>query len=140
MPSTDSSDAAPTTTRSAPKLTLSQSLLGAFFITTGILHFVTPKFYKAIIPESWPNKAELVQVSGAAELAGGIGVLSKPTRQLAGKGLIALLLAVFPANINMAVNPQKFHRFPAWSLWARLPLQFVMIEWVRRATLRAAAR
>jgi uncharacterized membrane protein len=138
MSSTDSSTGSAAIARSAPNLTLSQSLLGAFFITTGVLHFVTPKFYEAIIPESLPNKAELVQVSGVAELAGGIGVLSKRTRGLAGKGLIALLLAVFPANINMAVNPQKFRRFPAWTLWARLPLQFVMIEWVRRAALGKA--
>jgi uncharacterized membrane protein len=115
---------------------LSQSLLGALFITTGVLHFVSPKFYEAIIPESWPYKKEMVQVSGVAELAGGIGVLVPSTRRLAGKGLIALLLAVYPANINMAVNPDKYKRFPAWALWARLPLQFLAIGWVQRAALR----
>lgn len=118
------------------ELTLSQALLGMFFITAGVGHFVAPKFYEAIVPEALPNKKEIVQVSGVAEVAGGIGVLSRRTRGLAGKGLIALLLAVYPANINMAVNPKRFNRFPAWALWARLPLQFLAIAWVWGATMR----
>jgi uncharacterized membrane protein len=69
-----------------------------------------------------------------AEIAGGIGVMIPKTRRLAGLGLIALLVAVFPANINMAVNSEKFNKFPAWALWARLPLQFAMIAGVWRAT------
>lgn len=135
-PSETPSDSQPGSEKECASPSLSQSLLGALFITTGVLHFISPKFYEAIIPESWPYKKEMVQVSGVAELAGGIGVLVPSTRRLAGKGLIALLLAVYPANINMAVNPGKYRRFPAWALWARLPLQFLAIGWVRRAALR----
>jgi uncharacterized membrane protein len=106
----------------------------ALFLGSGIMHFTHEKFYTAIVPKSLPNPKLLVQISGVAELAGAVGVLIPGTRKLAGKGLIALLIAVFPANINMALNPERFKRFPAWSLWARLPLQFAAIEMVRRAS------
>lgn len=110
----------------------------AIFATTGILHFTHEKFFTAIVPKSLPNPRALVQISGVAELAGGIGVLIPSTRALAGKGLIALLIAVFPANINMALNPDRFKQFPAWALWARLPLQFAAIALVWRGSQRSA--
>lgn len=116
------------------KLTLSQALLGGLFVTAGTMHFVNEKFYLAMIPEALPNKREIVQVSGVAEIAGGVAVLSRRTRGLGGKGLVALLIAVFPANINMAINPERFKSIPSWALWARLPLQFVAIAWAWRAT------
>ncbi|MFT4049480.1 MAG: hypothetical protein QM648_06525 [Solirubrobacterales bacterium] len=106
------------------------------FITTGTLHFVAEKFFTAIVPKSLPNPKALVYISGVAELAGAVGVLIPKTRNLAGKGLIALLIAVFPANINMALNPERFKQFPAWALWARLPLQFGIIAQVWAATQR----
>jgi uncharacterized membrane protein len=101
---------------------------------TGTAHFVVEKFFVAIVPKSLPNPKALVYLSGVAEFAGGVGVLMPQTRKLAGKGLIALLVAVFPANIGMAVNAERFKWFPAWALWARLPLQFLMIAGVWRAT------
>lgn len=110
----------------------------AIFTTTGILHFTHEKFFTAIVPKSLPNAKELVLISGVAELAGAAGVLIPSTRRLAGKGLIALLIAVFPANINMALNPDRFKQFPAWALWARLPLQFAAIALVWRGTQRSA--
>ena len=116
------------------KLTLSQALLGGFFVAAGTMHFVNEKFYLAMIPEALPNKREIVQVSGVAEIAGGVAVLSRRTRGLGGKGLMALLVAVFPANINMAINPERFKSIPPWALWARLPLQFLAIAWAWRAT------
>jgi uncharacterized membrane protein len=103
---------------------------------TGAMHFKAERFFTAIVPKSLPNPKALVYVSGVAEFAGGVGVLIPRTRRLAGKGLIALLVAVFPANVNMAVNAERFKRFPAWSLWARLPLQYAAIAAVRRATQR----
>jgi uncharacterized membrane protein len=106
------------------------------FLGSGIMHFTHEKFYTAIVPESLPNPKALVQISGVAELAGAVGVLIPGTRKLAGKGLIALLIAVFPANISMALNAEKFKQFPAWALWARLPLQFAAIAMVWRGTHR----
>lgn len=117
-------------------LTALQLIVGVAFMFTGSAHFTKEKFFTAIVPKSLPNPKALVYVSGVAEIAGGLGVLLPRTRRLAGKCLISLLLAVFPANVNMAVNAKRFRRFPAWSLWARLPLQWVAIRAVRRATQR----
>ncbi len=118
------------------RITPLQLATAATFLTTGSLHFVQEKFFTAIVPKSLPNPKALVYISGVAEIAGGIGVLIPSTRRLAGKGLLALLLAVFPANINMALNPERFKMFPAWALWARLPLQFLIMLQVWAATLR----
>jgi uncharacterized membrane protein len=118
----------------------SQRALAAFFSFTGIMHFVIPKTYEAIVPDYVPMSPQAaVFHSGWAELAGGLAVIPPPTRNLARWWLIALLLAVFPANVHMAVNPEQIkgldtERIPRWALWARLPLQFVAIVWVWRAT------
>lgn len=113
----------------------SRRALGLFFIGAGVNHFVSPRFYEAIVPPSLEHDAKrVVQVSGVAELAGGIGVLLAPTRRLAGIGLIALLAAVFPANLHMAREHRAFKRIPRWALLARLPLQPLMMLWAWRAT------
>jgi uncharacterized membrane protein len=75
-----------------------------------------------------------VVISGVAELAGGVAVLAGPTRRAAGLGLIALLAAVFPANLYMARAPERFQRIPRWALYARLPLQPLMMWWAWTAT------
>jgi uncharacterized membrane protein len=99
------------------------------------------EWYDAIVPAYLPAHRLLVQISGAAEIAGGAGVLLPPTRRAAGWGLIALLIAVFPANLNMALESDRFARIaPAWGLWLRLPLQAVLIWWVWAATLRTPHR
>ena len=108
---------------------ISRWLLAVFFVAAGANHFVSPKFYLLIIPPYLPWPLELVYISGAAEIAGGIGVLIPATRRLAGWGLVALLIAVFPANIHMALHGMG-GAFPHWLLWARLPLQIVFIAWV----------
>jgi uncharacterized membrane protein len=110
--------------------------LGAFFLIAGSLHFLRPKPYVAIVPDALPRKREIVFASGVAELAGGAGVLVPSTRRLAGWWLIATLLAIFPANVNMAVNAERFRVVPEPLLWARLPLQGALIAWVWRAVLR----
>ncbi len=93
--------------------------------------------YEAIVPPLLPNPHAIVQGSGACEILGGIGVLLPATRVAAAWGLIALLVAVFPANIFMATEAARFRSVaPAWSLWARLPLQFVLIWWIYRACIR----
>jgi uncharacterized membrane protein len=110
--------------------------LGAVFIVAGVNHFVMPGAYRRIVPPGIGDPATLVGVSGVAEVAGGLGVLLGRTRRPAGLGLIALLAAVFPANLYMARNPQRFRRIPRWALYARLPLQPLMMAWVWRATRR----
>jgi uncharacterized membrane protein len=114
--------------------TRSQRLIGLIFIGAGVNHFVLPRPYRQIVPPSLGDPARLVAISGVAEIAGGAGVLLPGTRRLAGLGLIALLVAVFPANVYMARNPARFERIPGWALYARLPLQPLMMWWVWRAT------
>jgi uncharacterized membrane protein len=111
-------------------------LLGATFLTAGALHFLRPRMYEAIMPRYLPAHRELVYASGVAELAGGVGVLHPRTRRLAGRWLIATLLAIFPANVEMAVRPERFARLPKPLLWARLPLQGALIAWVWKKTAK----
>jgi len=97
----------------------------------GTNHFLHPAFYVRIVPPWLPAHARLVQISGACEVLGGIGVLVRSLRRLAGMGLIALLVAVFPANIFMAQHPERYADLAgAALLYARLPLQLVLIAWV----------
>jgi uncharacterized membrane protein len=115
---------------------MARLLLGAFFLAAGSLHFLRPKPYVAIVPDALPRKLELVYASGVAELAGGAGVLAAPTRRAAGWWLIATLIAVFPANVNMAVNAHRFRSVPEPLLWARLPVQGLLVAWVWRVAVR----
>lgn len=111
-------------------------LLAAIFIVAGINHFVNPRFYVKIMPPYIPYHLQLVYLSGILEILGGLGVLFALTRQWAGYGLIALMIAVFPANIYMAMNPDLFARTaPAWALYVRLPLQFLLIWWIHQTTI-----
>ena len=119
----------------------SQRLLAGFFALAGTMHFVRPRYYRAIMPLYVPRHREAVIVSGVAEIVGGAAVISPRTRRLAGWWLIGLLAAVFPANLQMAVNPEQVRgldldRMPRWALWARLPLQPLMMLWAWRATRR----
>jgi uncharacterized membrane protein len=119
---------------------ISQRLLAAFFAFAGVMHFTIPKSYEATVPPQSPvPPKEAVQISGVAELAGGLAILDPRTRPLARWWLIGLLLAVFPANIYMAVKPEEIRgldteKVKPWMLWARLPLQPLMMLWVWRAT------
>ncbi len=110
-------------------------LLGVFFLLAGLNHFRNGHLYEAIVPPSLERaKRRVVIASGVAEIAGGLGVLIPWTRRLSGFGLIALLAAVFPANLYMAREPERFHKLPRWALYARLPLQPLMMLWAWRAT------
>jgi uncharacterized membrane protein len=105
--------------------------LALFFTAAGINHFVHPAPYARAVPPWLPAPALLVQVSGIFEILGGIGVLVPKTRRFAGAGLIALLIAVFPANVQMAQHPELYADIaPATALYIRLPLQLVLIAWV----------
>lgn len=103
--------------------------LGAFFVVAGANHFVNPDFYVGMMPPYLPAHLGLVYLSGVFEILGGILVLVPRTRVLAGWGLIALLLAIFPANIHMAVSPELFPDMSTGLLYARLPFQAVFIGW-----------
>ncbi|HEY6550109.1 MAG TPA: hypothetical protein VIY71_02795 [Solirubrobacterales bacterium] len=116
----------------------SRASLAAFFSFMGTMHFVVPRSFEAIVPRGIPAK-EAVAVSGVAEIAGGVAVLHPATRRYSRWWLLALLLAVFPANVHMAVNPERIrgldlNKVPRWALWARLPLQPLAMLWVWRAT------
>jgi uncharacterized membrane protein len=102
-------------------------LLSAMMITTGILHFVSPDKFAKIVPDWLPAPRLLVLVSGFFEVLGGLGLLLKQTRRAAAWGLTALFIAVFPANVNMAVY--KIYLDNPWILWGRLPFQGVLIAW-----------
>jgi uncharacterized membrane protein len=120
-------------------MTRSQRLLAAFFSFTGTMHFVIPRSYEAMMPPSLPRHHEAVVVSGVAEIVGGLAVAEPSTRRFARWWLLALLVAVFPANLHMAVNPEQvkgldLNRIPRWALWGRLPLQPLAMVWVWRAT------
>ncbi len=118
---------------------VSRRLLGAFFVAAGINHFVNPRYYEAIVPPSLADEKQLVvQASGVAEVLGGLGVLVPSLRRPAGVYLIALLAAIFPANLYMAREPERFERIPRWALYARLPLQPLMMLWAWRATRRSS--
>ena len=114
-------------------MSLSLYAIAAMFVAAGTAHFVWPDVFVQIVPPYLPAP-RLVYVSGVFEILGGVGVLFPETRVAAGWGLILLLLAVFPANVHMALHPDAFPRIPAWTLYLRLPLQFVLIAWVYWAT------
>lgn len=118
----------------------SRCALAIFFVGAGVFHFLRPGPYLAIMPPWVPRPAAMVALSGGAEILGGLGILLRPTRKAAGWGLITLLIAVFPANLQglstgIVVNGW---RVPPWLLWARLPFQIFFIAWVYRAALRGS--
>jgi uncharacterized membrane protein len=121
---------------------LSRAALAALFTFTGTMHFARPRFFEAIVPPAIEaRKKEVVAISGYAEIAGAALVLHPTSRRLGRWWLLALLLAVFPANLHMAVNPEQIRgldmrKFPRWALWARLPLQPLAMFWVWQVTRR----
>ena len=108
--------------------------LSLFFIYFGIDHFINPEFYLSIMPPAFPLHAEAVYISGFFEILGGISVLIAPLRKIAGWGLVALLICVYPANIYMAITPETFPEISIGLLYFRLPLQFLFIYWAYSVT------
>lgn len=104
--------------------------LGFVFVVTGVLHFVLTDAFAAIVPPYLPAPELLVYVSGVFEAIGGVGLLlARPLRRWAAYGLVLLLLAVFPANLYMALHPDAVPglSIAPWLLWLRLPFQFILI-------------
>jgi uncharacterized membrane protein len=117
----------------------SRGALAGFFGFAGAMHFVVPRSYESIVPHWLPRRHEAVIISGIAEIIGAAALLPPSSRRLARWWLLGLLLAVFPANVQMALTPERvpglnLHRVPRWTLWARLPLQPLAMLWVWRAT------
>jgi uncharacterized membrane protein len=108
---------------------LARYLFGLGFIVAGLNHFLMTAFYVSIVPPYLPAPLALVVISGLAEIGLGALLLFQRWAPLAAWGLIALLIAVFPANLNMALHPDQFRYAPAALLWLRLPLQAVLIAW-----------
>lgn len=108
---------------------LGKILLSAAMIVAGISHFLVPKMFEQIVPRVLPLKRPIVYVSGIAELALGVALMIPDLQRLAAWGLIALFIAVFPANISQALRKIPFGKAPLWVTWARLPLQFGLIAW-----------
>ncbi len=121
-------------------------VLTVVMVAAGANHFINPPPYLGMMPAELPLSTHLplVYISGVFEILGGLGLILPATRRFSAYGLIALFLAVFPANINMALNdlPLGEDRVPSWALWARLPLQIGFILWayaVARRVPRGAA-
>lgn len=121
---------------------LVRGLLALLFVGSGVLHLVRPAFYERIVPPGFPSPPWLVLISGVAEIVGGLGILIPRIprlRRAIGWGLIALLIAVFPANLYMAMDAERFAdlHLVSWILWARLPLQAALIALVWFAALKS---
>ena len=118
--------------------TLARWLLGLAFVTAGVPHFTRADIYLPMMPPYLPWPRELIFVSGLFEILGGLGVLwpTERIQRAAGLGLIALLVAVFPANLYMALNdvPMMGQHFPSAIRWGRLPLQLMLMAWAWWAT------
>jgi len=118
-------------TRSATIKAVFRFLLAGLMVFVGIQHFLDPEPFVKIVPAALPAPRSLVFVSGFFEILGGLGLLVRRTRRAAAWGLIALYVAVFPANVNMALHdlPMGDKVLPPLVLWLRLPFQAVFIAW-----------
>ncbi|MFT7388958.1 MAG: putative membrane protein [Candidatus Endobugula sp.] len=105
-------------------------VIALFFVAGGVAHFVLLDSFMLIMPGYLNYHRELVMLSGILEMLGGIGILVPQTRVWAGYGLIALMIAVYPANINMAFHPEQYGSIPEVILYLRLPLQLLFICFV----------
>ena len=108
---------------------MSAVAMGLLYVVAGVNHFRVPRVYERMMPPWLPAHRELVLLSGAFEVLLGVGVVVPATRTLAAYGVIALLLAVFPANVQMFREPEKWAKVPRWLLVLRLPLQGLLVWW-----------
>jgi len=107
-------------------------IMGVFYIVAGLGHFVAPAAYLPMMPLWLPAHSALIFLSGVAELVLGAAVLVPATRRLAAWGLILLLIAIFPANLHIALHDVPLFGATEgagiWN-WVRLPFQLVLIAW-----------
>lgn len=119
---------------------ISLYIMAGLYILAGINHFWHPEFYLKIMPPWLPWHEELVFISGVAEVALGILLFFPATRRLAAWGIILLLIAVFPANIQMMLDYKAEHNLKLWIAILRLPLQIVLIWWAYLFTKATPAK
>jgi uncharacterized membrane protein len=112
-------------------------LLGTLFVAAGINHFVNTAMYVSIMPPYLPWHLELVYISGVAEMGLGFLLLFNRFAVVASWGLIALCVAVLPANVHMAMHAELYPSLPASGLWLRLPAQGLLIAWAWWYTRKA---
>jgi len=117
-----------------PIKTIARVTIALAMVAIGVSHFLSPDPFVRIVPSFLPAPLVLVYISGAFEILGGIGFLLSRSRKLAAWGLIALYIAMFPANVNMAIHNIQLSEggtIPAWAMWARIPVQalFIGIVW-----------
>ncbi|TLD71858.1 DoxX family membrane protein [Phragmitibacter flavus] len=105
-------------------------LLAVFFVVAGVNHFLNPAPYLAMMPKYLPWPEFLHLMAGVVEVVAGVAVLIPRLRRLAGWGMMAILVAVFPANVQIAMFGWPGYDIPNWVLWARLPFQLVFMVWV----------
>ena len=117
---------------------LAKFFAGPGLVLAGLNHFRIPRAYEAIVPDYLPAHRELVAISGVAEAASGLLAMHPRTRRAGGVLGIATLLAVFPANVHMALHPERYKKIPPAALYGRLPFQALFVYWVWRATLADA--
>ena len=120
-----------------------RTVMALGYVVAGSLHFLATEIYMRIMPSYIPAHHEMVLISGVAEIAGGLGLLVPQSRtgqpgRAAAWGLVALLIAVFPANVTMITEHSRFPQVPLWAAWLRLPLQLPLIWWAWRYTAQTA--
>ena len=110
---------------------------GPVMTLAGINHFVMPRAYESIMPDYLPAHRALVYASGVVEIAGALATMHPRTRKAGGWILIVTLVAIFPANVHMALHPDRYPDVPGGQigLLALLPLQILFVYLVWRATL-----
>ena len=111
-------------------------ILALLFVAAGINHFANAPFYVSIVPPYLPWPDALVFISGVAEFVLGVALLIPKFSRLGAWGIIALLIAVFPANIHMAAHPELYPEISKAALWIRLPVQGILILWAYWYTRR----
>jgi uncharacterized membrane protein len=115
-----------------------RTLLAVLFVVAGVAHLLITPVFVSIMPTYLPAPTLLVQISGIAEILGGLGLLIPATQPVAAWGLILLLFPVLPANLNMALHSSHWPSTPAWLLWARVPLQLPLLYWAFLYTHRSS--
>ena len=118
-----------------------RALLSVLMTIVGVMHFTHAPTFASIVPDYLPAPLLLVYVSGALEIGLGVSLMLEPTRVLAAWGLFALYMAVFPANVHMALHPDlpiaglpETLRLSPVALWLRLPVQLLLLAWAYRYT------
>lgn len=108
-------------------------LMGALYVVAGVGHMVATRFYERIMPDYIPAHHDLVLLSGGLEICGGVGLLVPQTRRFSAWGIAAMLVAYMPVHVWMIQHhDDRYSTIPLWALWARVPLQFVLIAWALR--------